>query len=259
MEIKYTTDGKKVVVIGNLNSQEKIVQEIFVVNNQEVPSGENFVAKSLHDFPAISWKEKSIKDIEDNYESKKKKYTDELDRLRRDYDTISKGLRQKIEYAGAVIKNVSPDSFQTLVDLLTENIKWVVVTGYTPELLPWDQFNTMYEDKFRLLSIYGRDNGTFTYARGHYSDYSGGSCNFTPFNNYEDAFELFKQEVLKRGINDATIALSKKYNILFPESEIVAFKEARIKVFEAHIEKYKKDIGAWEASIQKFNENPLSL
>lgn len=259
MEIKYTSDGKKVVVIGNLNSQEKIVQEIFVVNNQEVPSGENFVVKSLHDAPAISWKEKNIKEIEDNYEFKKKKYTDELDRLKRDYDVRSKELKHKIEYAGAALKNVSPESFQTFVDVLTGNIKWIVVTGYTPELLPWDQFHTMYEDKFRLLSIYGRDNGSFTYARGHYSDYSGGSTNFMPFNNYEDAFELFKQEVLKRGINDATIALAKKYNILFPESEIIAFKSVRIKSFESYIEKSKKEISAWEASIQKFNENPSSL
>ncbi len=259
MEIKYTSDGKKVVVIGNLNSQEKIVQEVFIVNNQEIPSGENFVVKSLHDAPAISWKEKNLKEIEDNYESKRSQYTNELDRLKKDYEKKSKELKQKLEYAGSILKNVSPDSFKTLVDLLTDNIKWVVVTAYTPELLPWDQFHTMYEDKFRLLSIYGRDNGSFTYARGHYSDSSGNSANFTPFSNYEDAFELFQQEVLKRGINDATIILAKKYNILFPETEIVAFKAARTKVFEANIEKYKKDIGVWEASIQKFNENPLSL
>jgi hypothetical protein len=259
MEIKYTSDGKKVVVIGNLNAQEKIVQEIFVVNNQEVPSGENFVVKSLHDSPAISWKEKNLKELEDNYESKRKQYTNDIERLRKEYETKSKELKQKLEYAGSVLKNVAPDSFQTLVDCLTGNIKWVVVTGYTPELLLWGQFHTMYEDKFRLLSIYGRDNGSFTYARGYYIDSSGGSTNFVPFSNYEDAFELFKQEVLKRGINDATIILAKKYNILFPEAEIVAFKADRIKVFEANIEKYRKDIGMWEASIQKFNENPLSL
>ena len=45
--IKYTTDGKKVVVIGNLNSQEKIVQEVFIINDAEIPSGENFVVTSF--------------------------------------------------------------------------------------------------------------------------------------------------------------------------------------------------------------------
>jgi hypothetical protein len=259
MEIKYTTDGKKVVVIGNLNSQEKIVQEIFIVNNQEVPSGENFVVKSLHDAPAISWKEKSLKDIEDKYESKRQQYTDHLDRLTKEYRTKSAELKQKLEYAGAVLKNVSPDSFQMLVDLLTGNIKWVVVTGYDPELLAWDQFNTMYEDQLRLLSIFGRDDGSFTYSRGYYSDYSGGSKNFMPFNNYEDAFELFKSEVLKRGINDSTIVLAKKHNIIFPEVDIAAFREAKTKVLLSNIETYKKSIDTWEAAIQKFNDNPLSL
>ena len=52
-EIKYTDDGRKVVVLGALNKQEKIVQEIFVIGEQEIPSGENFVVKSLHDAPAI--------------------------------------------------------------------------------------------------------------------------------------------------------------------------------------------------------------
>jgi hypothetical protein len=71
-EIKYTTDGKKVIVVGNLNSQEKIVQEIFIVDGNEIPSGENFVTKSLHDFPAISWKESELIKLESRYEKERK-------------------------------------------------------------------------------------------------------------------------------------------------------------------------------------------
>ncbi len=38
-KIKYTDDRKKVVVIGDLNSQEKIVQEVFVTqDNKETPA-----------------------------------------------------------------------------------------------------------------------------------------------------------------------------------------------------------------------------
>jgi hypothetical protein len=134
-----------------------------------------------------------------------------------------------------------------------------VVTGYGPELISWDMFHTMYQDKLRLVSIFGRDNGSFTYARGTYCDYSGGDKKFVPFNNYEDAFELFKSEVLKRGINDSTIVLAKKHNIIFPEVDIAAFREAKTKVLLSNIETYKKSIDTWEAAIQKFNDNPLSL
>lgn len=259
MEIKYTSDGKKVVVIGNLNSQEKIVQEIFIVNKQEVPSGENFVVKALHDAPAVSWKETNLKEIEANYESKKKQITDQLERISKEWRIKSAELKHKLEYAGAVLKNASPESFQTFVDVLTGNIKWVVVTGYMPELLEWAHFHTMYEDKFRLLSIFGRDNGSFTYSRGAYSDYSGGSTNFTPFSNYEDALAFFKEEILKRGVNDTTIELATKFNINFPDAEIAAFKEDRIKNFQGHITKYKEDIKKWELSIQGLNEKFPSL
>lgn len=46
--IKYTADGKKVVVIGDLNQTEKIVQEIFVTEDGcEIPTGERFVIKKV--------------------------------------------------------------------------------------------------------------------------------------------------------------------------------------------------------------------
>ena len=59
MDFKYLTDGRKVIVVGKLNNQDTIVQEIFVTKDgSEIPSGENFVVKSLHDEPVESWKKK---------------------------------------------------------------------------------------------------------------------------------------------------------------------------------------------------------
>lgn len=63
-DYKYTDDGKKVAVIGKLNAEQTIVQEVFVSQGQEFPSGENFVVKSLHDKPAESWKAKSLRELE---------------------------------------------------------------------------------------------------------------------------------------------------------------------------------------------------
>ena len=77
--IKYTTDGRKVVIIGDLNQTEKIVQEIFVTEDgAEIPSGERFVVKSLLDTPAKSWKEKNIADLEARYEKDKKYWEDKI-------------------------------------------------------------------------------------------------------------------------------------------------------------------------------------
>ena len=80
-KIKYTTDGKKVVVLGNLNSQEKIVQEVFVVDGSEIPSGEHFIVKSLHDATAISWKEKRLQEIEEKYDKTYKQKNQEYEKM----------------------------------------------------------------------------------------------------------------------------------------------------------------------------------
>lgn len=98
-ELKFTSDGKKVVVIGSLNSQEKIVQEIFVVDGSEIPSGEHFVVKSLHDAPVISWKEQELKKLNDRYDSDKRKFESEIESLTRRHKQFSQELREKIEYA----------------------------------------------------------------------------------------------------------------------------------------------------------------
>lgn len=47
METKFLSDGRKVVVVGALNNQETIVQEVFVTQQgDEIPGGERFVVKS---------------------------------------------------------------------------------------------------------------------------------------------------------------------------------------------------------------------
>lgn len=251
MEIKFTTDGKKVIVIGSLNSQEKIVQEIFIVDGSEIPSGEHFVVKSLHDAPAVSWKEKELKRIESQYETDKFKYDNELKVLNARYRTISQELRNKIEYAGKVLKNVSPESFNTLVDYLTGEIKYIVKCGYSPELIEWKDFIQTYEDKLRLISIYGKDDGYLTYAVGDYCDFSGGSKHFKPFNNYEDAFEFFTKQILNCTISDEVIKVAKKHSIELPTEKVKEFQIKKTADLTKNIEQYQKAIDTWNTNINE--------
>lgn len=56
MEIKFFFDGRKVVVVGALNNQETIVQEVFVTQQgDEIFGGERFVVKSLYDQLVELW------------------------------------------------------------------------------------------------------------------------------------------------------------------------------------------------------------
>lgn len=253
MKFKYTTDGKKVVVIGNLNSQEKIVQEVFIVNGSEIPSGENFVVKSLHDAPAISWKEKSIKEWDEKYEIASKDHdsrmTDIKVRLRKQQEL----LEDKLKHVCRILKNVSEDSFNTLVDYLTGNIKYIVVSGWEPELIDFNKVdeNCNYsKERMTLLSLYGNDDGTLTYALGRYTDGSGGNqIYFTAFNNYDDALEKFKELVLSKSLSEKIIEICKKYDFAIDPEKLSAYKEETIKRYTESVISTQKRIDDWNKSI----------
>lgn len=253
MEIKFTSDNKKVIVIGSLNSTEKIVQEIFIVNGSEIPSGEHFVVKSLHDTPVLSWKEKELKKIEIKYEALKFKYDNELKVLNARYETISVELKNKIEYAGKVLKNVSPESFNNLTDYLTGKIRYIVKSGYSPELIEWKDFIQTYEGRLRLISIYGKDDGGLIYAVGDYYDFSGSHRNFRPFNNYEDAFSYFTSQILNCTISDTVIEVAKKYNIQLDKEKIKQFNIKKYNDLTKNINHYQEAINTWTDSINKIS------
>jgi flagellar biosynthesis regulator FlaF len=250
-EVKFTSDGRKVVVIGSLNSQEKIVQEIFIADGSEIPSGEHFVTKSLHDAPAISWKEQELKKIEERYEKDRRKYETEIDDLKKSHRQKSQELRAKLNYIGLALKNANEKSFETLVDYITGEIEWVVVNHYDLQLLPISEFNQMYEDRLRLISIFGKDDGSFTYAVGDYYDFSGGNKKFIPFKNYEDALSVFEILVIDDGVSEKNIAIAKKYGFEFPVEKVLAWKKEQTEQLNKNIFGYEKKILEWQSSIDR--------
>lgn len=252
-EIKYTTDGRKVVIVGSLNSQEKIVQEIFVSGEVEIPSGENFVVKTLHDAPAVSWKETRLKELNDRFDKEQKQWLTELDKLHKSYIEKTKSLKLKLNYVGLALKNADEKSFETLVNYITGEIKFIVVECYNVELLPINEFNELYENKLRLISLYGKDDGTFGYAVGEYYDYSGGNKKFHPFSNYEDALEKLKEIVISKDVSDEIIEVSKKYGFELDKEKLKQFKSKRIESLNTNIENHQKYIDTWKKSIDELN------
>ena len=253
-EIKFTTDGKKVVVIGSLNSQEKIVQEIFIFDGSEIPSGEHFVAKSLHDAPAVSWKETELKKIEERYEKERKQYSDETDRMYKAYKAKTVELRERLNYIGAALKNANEKSFETLVDFITGEIKWVVVDDYDLQLLSIENFHQTYENRLRLMSLFGKDDGTFTYAVGAYYDFSGGNKKFHPFKSHEEALIKFKEILLRQSISEKNLLLAEKYGFQYPAEKVKDYKQNLILSLEKNINSYKEQIQKWELSIDAISK-----
>lgn len=252
MEIKYTTDNKKVVIIGNLNSQEKIVQEIFIDGSgNEIPSGENFVVKSLHDTPVISWREKRLIELENEVKQK----TDEIEDLRNKYNTKASELREKLSYTIKALGEQHNEQFQTLIDFICGKISWIVIENWcSVEILPIDEFNVQYDNRLRLMSIYGKDDGSFTYAVGDYHDHSGGSRKFHPFKSYEEAFIFFETTLIDKGVSESNLKMAEKYGIKFPKEDVLKYKEKRSIEIKNEIERNTKTITSYEEQLLKLSQ-----
>lgn len=255
---KYTSDGKKVVIVGNLNSQEKIVQEVFVVNGQEVPSGENFVVKSLHDAPAISWKEKNLKEIEDRYEKRKVEIEKHLKDLEERYNTSKAAIEQKCKYLRNHIDNATVESFDILTKFLKGEIKYVVSGGFAPQILDFSkvEMDTSFGGGYlKLLTLFGKSDGTLTWGINRYKDGSGGNSTwYGVATNYEEAKGLLISAIKECGqINDHIIKEAKKHDIELDAEWVANYKEKRkaeiLKSIESQknvIEKYKDKIAELE-------------
>lgn len=203
-DIKYTNDGKKVLIVGKLNSQETIVQEIFVSAGQEIPSGENFVVKSLHDAPAESWKEKNLRELEARYETSRKKWEAEIDQQGRRLSMIKEKAKLHADALFKFVEKSDSESMQLLKKVMSGQITHIFVSGYSPEIYEWeggngnldiDNYNGRSEVKgIKLLSLYGYSDGDLEYRLHTYRDGSGGSEQIWPTCSYDEALKLAQAE-----------------------------------------------------------------
>ncbi len=251
-EVKYTSDGKKVIVVGKLNAQETIVQEIFISSGNEIPSGENFVVKSLHDAPSKSWKENHAIEIEARYEAKK----GELERLEKAVADKKKILSAKLDSLSKMVQGVSLGSFELLSDVICGNITHVVTESYSSEIMEWEKFirtDEYSQDRLRLLSVYGYDDGSLTFYQGRYSDASGGSGQkFIPCKSIDEAIVAFEQVLLKATYWDEnTIARAEKYGIKLPVDRVEEVKKRRRDEIQKAIDDHSKAIEKKKDELEK--------
>jgi len=259
--IKYTTDGKKVVVLGNLNSQEKIVQEIFVVDGSEIPSGEHFVVKSLHDAPVVSWKEKHLKEIEDKYESTFEKKKKEFDEMVRRFESRSKIISEKISFLGKLDARLHSDDFTRLIDFISGNFKFVVMSDwgdfsireYDDSISTRDRFGSF--ESIKLLSVFGQTNGDLAFKINEYCDGSGQWRTVIPCKTMDDALAVLKDQVSKyiesRGVSESLVKTCNKYQIQIPKDKMDKFVNEKrdsvlkkIKEAKELTEKYERELSS---------------
>ncbi|MFU5504489.1 hypothetical protein ACM7V1_29310 [Pseudomonas aeruginosa] len=263
--IKYTNDGKKVLVLGKLNAEQSIVQEIFVSEGQEIPSGENFVVKSLHDKPVESWKEKNLRDLEQRYETQKKDL--EL-QISQQHQRLSIARDKAKHHANALFKfveNSDEGSLDLLKKVMSGQVTHIFVSGYSPEIFEWDGGKGVYEEErdynrvevkgIKLLSLYGCSDGDLEYRLHHYRDGSGGSQQIFPTCSYEEALKMAQAEcdeqsamylADKRGSFSLT-AWQKIEGIVIPQAVVEKYEEEADMQRRKRIDILKKELADLEA------------
>lgn len=268
-EIKYTDDGKKVLVVGKLNAQQTIVQEIFVSAGQEIPSGENFVVKSLHDAPAESWKEKNLRELEARYESDRKKLQTQIDdQERRLYLERDKAKLQ----TSALMKFVAHSNesqIETLKAFMAGEITHLFVAGYSPEIISWKDSEKSYQagsfyhharlEGIKLVSLMGSSDGDLSYRLHQYRDGSGGSTTVYPAKSYEAALAMAQAQLDE----DSKVYLEPQNShfylerwqaiegILIPQEVIKKYDKLADAQRVSRIETIKKELADLEAKAPK--------
>lgn len=252
-QIKYTANGKKVRVVGQLNSTEYIVQEIFVDDkNNEIPAGENFVTKNLLDSPSKSWQEKHHEEWSEKVKSKEHIYEDmcsKIDRKKVELDAIE----AKAYQANCTLKSLEGFDFSHFVRVFTGKVKYACSQGevktFDDEIIRTDRRYTQVDfDSLRLITLCGNTKGNLVYRISEYGDGSGSSKNTIFVETTEEAGQYLVDYARGNYINGNC-----KYSI---KSYIERIKELGLTVpndlIEYEIEFRKKDLAARKA---KFAES----
>ena len=270
--IKYTTDGRKVVVIGDLNQTEKIVQEIFVTKDgDEIPSGERFVVKSLLDAPAKSWKEQELIKLEARFEKERKEWEDRIKNVKAEKELVYKSLYVRVKWLKQVAKQPHPEALrkviETLALFLSNSDMWVFYADYSTWYLEkYDQegFSRIHDsvdsgyristiDKMKLVSLFGNTEGNFQFRINEYSDGSGSSKDIEYFKSKDDALVYIQNRFDSiQSYDDKHLKIAEKFNLKINKTKLSVFRSNKKQSILKNIEKTKEALLNYEKSLDDF-------
>lgn len=270
---KYTTDGRKVVVIGDLNQTEKIVQEIFVTDDgAEIPSGERFTAKSLHDTPVKSWKEKNLDELESRFERERKMWDDRIGKVKKEKSLVYDSLKYRVKWLKQVAKQSHPEPLKKVIEtlslFLSNTDMWVFCKNYSGWYLEkYDQegLNRLHDridgcygnpkiEGMRLVSIYGNSEGCFDFKINNYGDGSGNDTSLLYFKSKEDALKHIQNEFdLLEKYNDRHIDIAKEFNLRIDEVKFKTYNDSIKESIIKQIKEYQSKVAEYETKLKNLD------
>ena len=267
METKYTKDGKKVAVLGKLNNEEWIVQEIFVSGDQEIPAGENFTAKGLLDKPLETWHTQQAIRLQKEAEQLKLEINTARDKL----DNIRKKIKVKslIQQITERYQNCDITELDTLFAFMAGEITHLILANYSNyEIVTLEEaLEEALEDQdqgrfdgLKLITLFGcteygqRYNNNITnslqFRINNYRDGSGPNRQIYPCRSHEEAVKLLDQLIADSEATEKLIQQKKKYGLVNPTPDkikthydkLVQINTDQIQKTQAQLEEKKQQL-----------------
>lgn len=248
MKHKYTIDGKLVKILKSLDDDKYIVQEVCVIDGKEVIFGKEFIVDILSNSPINTYKLSNIINSEQDYDE----LLENLEQKKKELYHRIREIEAHYEYIGKILKNTDESTFNTVINFLTGNIKWIVIKDTFPSILEWDVSKLNFRE-LRLISLFGKDDGSLQYGVNKYSGNTETNIYFFPFTNYKDAFDKFKEFVLEAEISLKLIECAKKYDIQLDTEKLSKWKERQIQSCLKSIKQCNVEIIANNKAIDKLS------
>jgi len=232
-EIKYTRDGKKVVIVDKINLNESVVREIHIVDGKEVPKGDKFVVlnSNMKEAKFLTWREDDLMKLEVQYTARKKFYEDELFKLRKTKDLEVEKMRSLVEYLKKMTLKVKCESLDILFKFLSGDIKYIVLDYFYPEIIKFEDLKCDGNPgMLPLITLFGSDDGSLNFYLNQYRDGSGYTKKIIACETLTEAVQVLEKVVNKQNsFNDNHLKLALKYDIKLDPMKVKLCNEARIK------------------------------
>lgn len=266
---KYLNDGRKVVVVGQLNNIESIVQEVFVTGNgDEIPSGERFTVKSLHDEPVLSYKEKTELKAEKTLLNIQSKIKDEEKVYKENY-AKAKAMSAILASSKKLVDLLPSQDIEAFTMFMTGTVEYLVVDSYTitpptrmmDKVISWsDGWGESHYDSIKLLSVLGKSNGELEYRINQYSDGSGsGDVVCKPFTNNEDAVDYIKyiatEKIKKDRLSKDSYQACVDMGITFSNELIDIFNKKMLSELSANIKNIKDRLEKTQVQLKEYEDS----
>ncbi|HGN6747150.1 TPA: hypothetical protein ACKWSA_004314 [Yersinia enterocolitica] len=271
METKFLSDGRKVVIVGQLNNQETIVQEVFVTAaGDELPGGERFVVKSLHDVPVETYLSKE-KSRQEAALAEAKAKIDSINREITDTRNKLSMYRDMLKQVKAFAEHIDEQDLSHFVNVMTGQLNYAVQADYRiPKIEKFSEYMSVIDHSYgnksyqglKMMSVLGNSDGRIDLRVNRWGDGSGSYSDVTFFKTYEEAREFVKSSALKL-LESGSLSVEelqhlKKIGVEFSQDEMMKIRYRLESSCEKHLEnltatfnKSKEKIEADKAYIEQ--------